>query len=99
MLTDEDIEKIARKVTELQKENEIKNVRSTFRLSNIRNKYHKQIYDKFGTTGNIEDAIRVVAVYKCGQRYISRIPEEKWKECEDYAEQLYKDILEIKESD
>lgn len=97
MLTDEDIEKIANKVIQMEKENEIKNIRSTFRLSDIRNKYHKQIYDKFGNTGTIENAIRIVAVYKCGQRYISRIPEEKWKECEDYAEQLYEDILELKE--
>lgn len=93
MLTNEDIEKIAKKVIEVQEENKIKNVRSTFRLSNIRGKYHNQICKRFGTTGTIEDAIRTVAVYKCGQRYISRIPEEKWKECEDYAEQLYKDIL------
>ena len=80
MLTDEDIEKIANKVIQMEKENEIKNIRSTFRY-----------------TGTIENAIRIVAVYKCGQRYISRIPEEKWKECEDYAEQLYEDILELKE--
>ncbi len=97
MITDEDVEKIAKKVIEKQKENEVKKIRSTFRLSNITNKYHEQMYHKFGTTGRIEDAIRTVAVYKCGQRYISRVTEDRCKECEDYAEKLYRDILQLGE--
>ena len=97
MLSNEDIEKIALKVVNMQKENEIKKLRNTFRLSNITNKYHQQMYQKFGTTGRIDDAIRTVATYKCGQRYISRLSGEKQKQCEQYAEKLYKDILEVQD--
>ena len=59
----------------------------------ITDKYHKQMYEKFGTTGTIEVAIRTVAVYKTGVRYISQIPENKFEECRSYAEKIYKDIL------
>ena len=97
MMTDEEIEKIAQRVLELQKEQGIKAINGKCSIADITNKYHKQLFDKFGTTGQIESAIRTVAVYKVGVRYIAQIPENKFEECRNYVEQIYKDILEIKE--
>ena len=94
MMSDEDIDKIAKKVVEIQEKEKIKkNPRIHPQIRDIREKYHQEIYKKFGSTGNIEDAIRVVATYKCGQRYVSRIPQEMWQEYVEYIEKLYKDIL------
>lgn len=93
MLADEDIEKIAKKVLELQVKEGIRTVNGRCSIADITDKYHKQMYDKFGTTGQIESAIRTVAVYKTGVRYISQISENKFEECRNYAEKIYKDIL------
>ena len=62
MMSDEDIDKIAKKVVEIQEKEKIKkNPRIHPQIRDIREKYHEEIYKKFGPTGNIEDAIRVVA--------------------------------------
>lgn len=97
MMSDEDIEKIAKRVLEMQLEQGIKAINGKCSISDISNKYHKAMFNKFGTTGQIEAAIRTVAVYKTGVRYISQIPENKFEECRNYAEQLYKDILKVGE--
>lgn len=93
MLSEQDITKIAEKVLELQEKEGIKAIRGKCSIADITDKYHKQMYEKFGTTGTIEAAIRTVAVYKTGTRYISQIPEKKFEECRSYAEKIYKDIL------
>lgn len=94
MISNEDIDKIAKKVVEIQEKEKInKNPRIHPQIRDIREKYHGEIYKKFGSTGTIEDAIRIVATYKCGQRYVSRIHQERWQEYVEYIEKLYKDIL------
>lgn len=93
MLSEQEINKIAERVLELQVKEGIKAIKGKCSINDITNKYHKQIFDKFGTTQQIESAIRTVAVYKTGVRYIAQIPENKFEECRRYAEQIYKDIL------
>lgn len=97
MMTDEEIDKIAKRVLEMQIEQGIKAINGKCSINDITNKYHKQMFDKFGTTGQIESAIRTVAVYKTGVRYMAQIAENKFEECRKYAEQLYKDILQVGE--
>ena len=97
MMTDEDIDKIAKRVLEMQLEQGVRTINGKCRINDITNKYHKQIFDKFGPTGQIENAIRTVAIYKTGVRYIAQIPENKFEECRNYAEKIYKDILKIEE--
>ena len=90
MLSEEEINKIARKVIELR------TAKEPFRVypsTLIKQKYHEKIYKKFGATGIIEDAIRVVATYKCGARRLSEIPLERHVEFGEYMEQLYKEVL------
>ncbi len=96
-MTDEDVEKIAKRVLEMQLEQGIKAINGKCSINDITNQYHKQMFDKFGTTGQIESAIRTVAVYKVGVRYIAQVPENKFEECRKYAEQIYKDILQLGE--
>lgn len=98
-MTEEEIEKIAKKIIELNNREREKSKRQYPLITNIRKKYHKEIYERFGATGTIEDAIRVVATYKCGQRYVSRIPEERWQEYAEYTEKIYKDILGERDTD
>ena len=93
MMSDEEINKIAKRVIELQLKQGVRAINGKCTLADITDKYHKEMYDKFGTTGQIESAIRTVAVYKTGVRYIAQIPEEKFEECRKYAEKIYKDIL------
>ena len=93
MMSEEEIEKMAEKMLEIQEKIKTREKRNNNSLRDITNKYHAKIYDKFGSTQTIESAIRTVAVYKCGQRYITRAKEEKMEECMEYAEKLYKDIL------
>lgn len=97
MMTDEEVDKIAKRVLEMQLEQGIKAINGKCSINDITNKYHKQMFDKFGTTGQIESAIRTVAVYKTGVRYIAQIPENKFEECRKYAEQIYRDILQVGE--
>lgn len=93
MMTDEEIDKIAKRVLEMQLQQGVKAINGKCSVSDISNKYHNKMFEKFGTTGQIETAIRTVAVYKTGVRYIAQIPENKFEECRNYAEKLYKDIL------
>ena len=92
-MTDEEIDKIAKRVLELQLEQGIRTLNGKCSIADISNKYHQKMFEKFGTTGQIETAIRTVAVYKTVVRYIAQIPENKFEECRNYAEKLYKDIL------
>ena len=93
MMSDEDIDKIAKRVLELQQKEGLKLTNGRCSIADIIHKYHKRMYDKFGTTGQIESSIRTVAVYKVGVRHIAQIPENKFEECRKYAERIYKDIL------
>lgn len=92
-MSEEELEKVAEKMLEIQQRIKTREKRNNNSLKDITAKYHAKIYDKFGPTGAIESAIRTVAVYKSGQRYITRLPAEKMEECMEYAERLYKDIL------
>lgn len=92
-MSEEELEKVAEKMLEIQEKMKTREKRINNSLKDIIAKYHSKIYDKFGPTGSIENAIRTVAVYKSGQRYITRLPAEKMEECIEYAEKLYKDIL------
>lgn len=62
-MTDEEIEKIAKKVLELQKADGVKTTQSLLTFQEVQQRYHKEIYQKFGTTGGIDSAIRTVATY------------------------------------
>lgn len=62
-MTDEEIEKIARKVLELQKAEGIKTTQSLLTFQEVQQRYHKDVFTKFGTTGSIDSAIRTVATY------------------------------------
>lgn len=92
-MTDEEIEKLAEKLAQKQKEEYIKSRRQHNTIAEITRKYHERIWDKFGATGTIESAIRTVAIYKAGERYISRLNDEQLVECQEYAEKLFKDLL------
>lgn len=92
-MTDEDIEKVARKVLEMQKQEGVKTVKNQNTVAEVISKYHKEVYDKFGTTGQIDSAIRTVAIYSQGQRYISRLTAEELDKAREFAEILYKKIL------
>ena len=80
MMSDEEIDRIAKRVLEMQKEQGIKTVNGRCSIADITNKYHKQLYEKVGTTGQIESAIRTVAVYKVGVRYMAQVPENEFAE-------------------
>ena len=93
-MTDEEIEKIVKKVFELQKEQGTKTTQNnSLNFQKVHQKYHKEIYNKFGTTGTIENAIRVVATYSQGQRYISRLNGEEYDNAVKIADKLYKLVL------
>ena len=92
MLSEEEIDKIAKRVLELNVVEERYKYR-VYPSTLIKNKYHQEIYKRFGATGTIEDAIRTVATYKCGARVLRQIPVEKHVEFAEYMEKLYKDIL------
>lgn len=93
MITEEEREKLKEEIKREIIEEQRREEKSICSISEISRKYHKQIYNKFGSTGTIESAIRTVAVYVCGERYIKRITSENWQKCLDYAERLYRDVL------
>ena len=97
MLSFDDIDKIARKVIEMQKQEGVKLTNSRCSIADITDKYHRKMYEKYGPTGVIEGAIRTIATYKVGARAMYQIPESKFEECRLYAEKLYKDLLEVKD--
>ena len=96
-MTDEEIEKIARRVLELQTKDGVKAIRNTNQIADITKKYHRQMYDKFGSTTRIEDAIRVVVTYSEGERYLCRLDSDGMQRAKEFAEFLYKKILGIGE--
>lgn len=98
-MTDEEIEKIARKVLELQKAEGVKTTQSLLTFQEVQQRYHKDIYTKFGTTGSIDSAIRTVATYSQGQRYVARLGGEQFDNAVQVADKLYKLVLGIQESE
>ena len=52
-MTDEDIDKIAKRVLELQKEQGVKVTEGLLTFQEVQQRYHKQLYEKFGITGSI----------------------------------------------
>ena len=96
-MTDEDIDKIAKRVLELQKEQGVKVTEGLLTFQEVQQRYHKKIYDKFGTTGSIDSAIRTVATYSQGQRYVARLGGKQFDNAVQIADKLYKLVLGIKE--
>ena len=52
---------------------------------------------KFGTTGGIDSAIRTVATYSQGQRYVARLGGKEFDNAVQVADKLYKLVLGEKE--
>ena len=98
-MSEEDIEKIAKKVLELQKAEGIKSIQSSLTFQEVQQKYHKQVFDKFGTTGSIDSAIRTVATYSQGQRYVARLGGQKFDNAIQVADKLYRLILGMEKVD
>lgn len=96
-MTDEEIEKIAKKVLELQKADGVKTTQSLLTFQEVQQRYHKEIYQKFGTTGGIDSAIRTVATYSQGQRYVARLSGKEFDNAVQVADKLYKLVLGVKE--
>ena len=96
-MTDEDIDKIAKRVLELQKEQGVKVTEGLLTFQEVQQRYHKKIYDKFGTTGSIDSAIRTVATYSQGQRYVARLGGKQFDNAVQIADKLYKLVLGIEE--
>lgn len=96
-MTDEEIEKIAKKVLELQKVDGVKTTQSLLTFQEVQQRYHKEIYQKFGTTGGIDSAIRTVATYSQGQRYVVRLGGKEFDNAVQVADKLYKLVLGVKE--
>ena len=99
-MTDEDIDKIAKRVLELQKEQGTKTVQSNLlTFQEVQQRYHKDVYQKFGTTGGIESAIRTVATYSQGQRYVARLSGKDFDNAVKVADKLYRMILGLEEKE
>lgn len=97
-MTDEDIDRIAKRVLELQKEQGTKTIQANLlTFQEVQQRYHKQVYQKFGTTGGIDSAIRTVATYSQGQRYVARLSGKDFDNAVQVADRLYKMILGLEE--
>lgn len=96
-MTDEEIEKIAKKVLELQKADGVKTTQSLLTFQEVQQRYHKEIYQKFGATATIDNAIRTVATYGQGQRYVTRLGGKEFDNAVQVADKLYKLVLGVKE--
>lgn len=97
-MTDEDIDRIAKRVLELQKEQGTKTIQANLlTFQEVQQRYHKQVYQKFGTTGGIDNAIRTVATYSQGQRYVARLSGKDFDNAVQVADRLYKMILGLEE--
>lgn len=92
-MTDEEIEKIDKKVLELQKAEGVKTTQSLLTFQEVQQRYHHEIYSKFGTTGRIDDAIKTVATYSQGQRYVTRLSGKEFDNAVHVADKLYKLVL------
>lgn len=93
MLSDDEIEQIARKVLELQKADGVKTTQSLLTFQEVQQRYHKEIFQKFGTTGSVDNAIRTVATYSQGQRYVARLGGEQFDNAVQVADKLYRLLL------
>lgn len=93
MLSEDEIEQIARKVLELQKADGVKTTQSLLTFQEVQQRYHKEIYSKFGTTGSIDSAIRTVATYSQGQRYVARLGGIEFDNAVQVADKLYRLVL------
>lgn len=91
-LSDEDVERIAKKIMQMKHENNIYGKYKT-KIAEVKNKYHWDIYGMFGATGVLESAIRTTALLLAGYRKVSELPVEKVDEVCSYMEELYKRIL------
>lgn len=98
-MNDEDIDKIARRVLELQEEKGVKTTQSLLTFQEVQQRYHKEIYQKFGTTGGIDSAIRTVATYSQGQRYVARLSGKEFDNAVQIADKLYRLVLGIEVKD
>lgn len=99
-MTDEDIDKIARRVLELQKEQGTKTVQSNLlTFQEVQQRYHKDVYQKFGATGAIDTAIRTVSTYSQGQRYVARLSGKEFDDAVNVADKLYRLILGLEEKE
>ena len=94
-MTEEEIDKVARRVLELQKESGLKTTQSILTFQEVQQRYHKDIYTKFGTTGSIDSAIRTVATYSQGQRYVARLSGVEFDNAVKMADELYRFVLGI----
>ena len=94
-MTEEEIEKIAKKVLELQKAEGVKTTQSLLTFQEVQQRYHKEIFKKFGTTGSIDSAIRTVATYSQGQRYVARLSGVEFDNAVQVADELYRFVLGI----
>lgn len=93
-MSDEDIDKIAKRVLELQKEQGTKTIQGNLlTFQEIQQKYHKEVFQKYGSTGTIDTAIRTVATYSQGQRYVARLTGEEFDNAVKVADKLYQLIL------
>ena len=96
-MSEEEKQKLKQEIISELIQDNIKESTRTFNSSQISKKYRDEMYKKFGSRGRIDDAIRTVAIYKCGTRYLSQIPCNKIEEFFNYMEKLYKDILNLAE--
>ena len=92
-MTEEDIERVAKKVLELQKLEGVKTTQSLLTFQEVQQRYHKEVFQKFGTTGSIDSAIRTVSTYSQGQRYVARLGGEQFDNAVQIADRLYRLIL------
>lgn len=98
-MTDEEIDKIAKRVLELQKEQGVKTTQSLLTFQEVQQRYHKETFEKFGTTGGIDGAIRTVATYSQGQRYVARLSGKEFDNAVQVADKLYRLILGMEAKD
>ena len=98
-MSEEDIERIAKKVIELQKSDGIKSTQSLWTFQEVQQRYHKQVFDKFGTTGSIDSAIRTVATYSQGQRYVASLSGQEFDNAIQVTDKLYRLVLGLEKID
>lgn len=98
-MTDEEIDRIAKRVLQLQKEQGVKTTQSLLTFQEVQQIYHKDIFQKFGTTGGIDSAIRTVATYSQGQRYVARLSGKEFDNAVQVADKLYRLILGLEAKD
>lgn len=88
-MTDEEIMKVAMKVIELQEAQSKSKVISVNKTSEVQSKYHKKLWDIFGSTGTIEAAVRTVATYMAGGRTLSTLSLEQHYKCLEIMDELF----------